>query len=190
MLVIREADIRDFNRFYSAVMTDFDRRELLPKQGVRRAIRRGDAEFLLFCDEESGLPLGYALCGIRNVYDYVLIKYFGIFSWYRDQGYGVAAMRLLQKRYAERQGLMAELTVFEDSEDGDYLKKLRRFFRRFGFEEEKAPFRLGGAKVTFMVKGLKGTSEVGPVAGRLLLDFYSRVLRPAELEKMLKAAEE
>ena len=124
MLKVREATAAELGRYYNAVKIDFDSRELLPLSSIRRAVRRGDQEFLLFYEEETGLTEGYALCCIRNVYGYVLLKYFGIFSWYQGKGHGVEAMRLLHKRYADRQGILAELTVFDDSEDGEYLRKL------------------------------------------------------------------
>ena len=114
-----------------------------------------------------------------------MLKYFGIFSWYQGQGRGVEAMRLLHKRYADRQGILAELAVFDDSEDGEYLQKLRRFFRRFGYEEVPFAYRLGGAEVLLTAKPVRGTAEIRPVARRILTDFYSRWLSPAKLSSMV-----
>ena len=127
----------------------------------------------------------FAECYYNGLHGYVLLKYFGILSWFQGHGTGVKAMRLIHKRYADRQGILAELTVFEDSEDGEYMKKLRRFFARFGYEEEAFGYRLGGAAVTLTVKPIRGTAEIAPVARRMITDFYSRCLRPAQLEKML-----
>ena len=185
MLKVREATAAELGRYYNAVKIDFDSRELLPLSSIRRAVRRGDQEFLLFYEEETGLTEGYALCGIRNVYGYVLLKYFGIFSWYQGKGRGVEAMRLLHKRYADRQGILAELTVFDDSEDGEYLRKLRRFFQRFGYVEVPCAYRLGGAEVLLTAKPIRGTAEIKPVARRILTDFYSRCLSPAKLKSMV-----
>jgi len=188
MLRIREATRTELGRWYSAMETDFDERELLPLSAVRRAVRRGDQEFLLFEEEESGLTVGYALVCTRNVYGYVLLKYFGILPWYREHGIGVQAMRLLNKRYADRQGILAELTVFGDSEDEAYLRKLKRFFQRFGYIEVSSGYRLGGADVNLYVKRCSGTPEITPVVRRIILDFYSRCLRPSQLEKLLAFA--
>ncbi len=185
MLTVKEANAAEFSRFYSALQTDFEKEELLPKAAIRRAIRKGDQEFLLFCDGETGLTQGYALCGIRNVYGFVLLKYFGILPWYRDRGVGVEAMRLLNRRYADRQGILAELAVFNDSGNGEYLRKLKRFFSRFGYTEIPCRYRIGGADVTLTVKPIRGTPEIAPVADRILADFYSRCLSPAEIKKML-----
>ena len=185
MLKIREANAAEINRYYNALKIDFDARELLPLLSIQKAVRRGDQEFLLFYDEETGMTEGYALCGIKNVYGYVMLKYFGIFSWYQGHGVGIEAMRLLHKRYADRQGILAELTVFQDSEDGEYMRKLRRFFARFGYEEVPCAYRLGGAEVTLTAKPIRGTAEIAPVARRILMDFYSRCLRPSRLESML-----
>ena len=95
-------------------------------------------------------------------------------------------MRLLHKRYADRQGILAELTAFDDSEDDSYLRKLERFFRRFGYVKVPCSYRLGGADVTLSVKPVCGTAEIAPVARRMLLDFYSRCLRPNQMEGMLR----
>ena len=93
-------------------------------------------------------------------------------------------MRLLNKRYADRQGILAELTVFDDA-DGDYLRKLRKFFARFGYQDVRSDYRLGGAPVDLMVKPIRGTAEIAPVAHRMIADFYSRCLRPVSFAKMV-----
>lgn len=189
MLKLRLATPTEISRYYNALKLDFDERELLPCAAIRKAVRRGEQEFLLFYDEETGVTEGYALCCTRSVYGYVLLKYFGIFSWYQGHGVGVEAMRLLHRRYAERQGILAELTVFDDSGDDSYMKKLKRFFARFGYQEEPFRYRIGGAEVFLTAKPIRGTAEIAPVARRILNDFYSRCLRPTQLESMLVFSE-
>ena len=185
MLKIQELSAREIGYWYPVLQTDFDARELLSQRAIQRAVKRGDQEFLLFVDETTGIPQGYALCGVRNVYGYVLLKYFGILSWFQGKGVGVEAMRLLHRRYAEKQGILAELTVFDDNEGEDYLRKLKRFFARFGYQEVPCDFSIGGAKVVLTAKPICGTAEIAPVARRILADFYSRCLKPAEMEKMI-----
>ena len=185
MLKLKEGSISDLHRFYSAMQVDFDKRELFSLSSIRKAVRNGSQEFLLFYDDETFLTEGYALCCTKNVYGYVLLKYFGILPWFQDHGVGVEAMRLLHKRYADRQGILAELTVFEDNDEGEYLRKLKRFFNRFGYREVPVSYKIGGADVILMTKPLRGTAEIAPVARRMILDFYSRCLRPAQLENML-----
>ena len=184
MLAVRTGGHRDLERLYSAFELDFDRRELLPKLSIHKAMMAGDQELLVFYDEESGITAGYALVMVRGVYGYVLLKYFGILQWFREQGLGIQAMRLINKRYADRQGILAELTVFDDA-DGDYLRKLRRYFARFGYQDVACDYRLGGAPVDLMVKPIRGTAEIAPVAHRMIADFYSRCLRPVSFAKMV-----
>ena len=184
MLALRKGGHRDLERLYSAFELDFDRRELLPKISIHKAMVAGDQELLVFYDEESGITAGYALVMVRGVYGYVLLKYFGILQWFREQGLGIQAMRLINKRYADRQGILAELTVFDDA-DGDYLRKLRKFFTRFGYQDVRSDYRLGGAPVDLMVKPIRGTAEIAPVAHRMIADFYSRCLRPVSFAKMV-----
>ena len=93
-------------------------------------------------------------------------------------------MRLLHKRYADRQGILAELTVFED-ENGEYLRKLKKFFSRFGYEPVKSDYRLAGSPVELLVKPIRGSAEIAPVAHRMIRDFYSRCLGPVALERMV-----
>ncbi len=184
MLALRTGGHRELERLYSAFELDFDRRELLPKISIHKAMMAGDQELLVFYDEESGITAGYALVMVRGVYGYVLLKYFGILQWFREQGLGIQAMRLINKRYADRQGILAELTVFDDA-DGDYLRKLRKFFTRFGYQDVRSDYRLGGAPVDLMVKPIRGTAEIAPVAHRMIADFYSRCLRPVSFAKMV-----
>ena len=184
MLALRTGGHRELERLYSAFELDFDRRELLPKISIHKATMAGDQELLVFYDEESGITAGYALVMVRGVYGYVLLKYFGILQWFREQGLGIQAMRLINKRYADRQGILAELTVFDDA-DGDYLRKLRKFFTRFGYQDVACDYRLGGAPVDLMVKPIRGTAEIAPVAHRMIADFYSRCLRPVSFAKMV-----
>lgn len=184
MLQIRKGGHRDLERWYNMFEVDFDEKELLPKLGLHGAISRGDAELLIVYDEDSKLELAYALTLCRNVYGYVLLKYFGVLPWYRGKGLGVQAMRMLNKRYAESQGILAELTVF-DPEDTETLRKLRKFFSRFGYEPLDCAYQLGGAEAELLVKPIKGTAQIAPVADRVIRDFYSRVIGPTKYAKMV-----
>ena len=129
MVSIRKGGHRDLERYYPAMEMDFDSEELLPKLAIHKAMMAGEQELLIVYDDEQQLELGYALVCVKNLYGYVLLKYFAILPWYRDRGVGVQAMRLMNKRYAGRQGIMAELTEFDDPEE-NHLKKLFKFFAR------------------------------------------------------------
>ena len=95
------------------------------------------------------------------------------------------AVLAVWQELAAEQGLVAELAVF-DPEDKDTLRKLRKFFSRFGYEPVDCAYRLGGVPAELMVKPIKGTAEIGPVVHRVIRDFYARVLNPARLEKMVE----
>lgn len=93
-------------------------------------------------------------------------------------------MRLINKRYADKQGIIAELTEFEDP-DPDRLRKLRKFFNRFGYEEIESDYTISGVKANLLVKQIKGKTDITPVAQRIIPDFYSRFLTVFTMEKML-----
>ena len=129
MLTIRKGGHRDLERYYGLMEIDFDSEELLGKLAIHRAISRGEQELLIVYDDETNLEVAYALCGVKSLYGYVLLKYMAVFPWYRGKGLGIQTMRLLNKRYADRQGIIAELTEFDDPEP-DHLKKTASPVRR------------------------------------------------------------
>ena len=141
-------------------------------------------ELCIIYDDQSGMELAYALTVCRGVYGYVLLKYFGVLPWYRDQGIGVNAMRLVNKHYADRQGILAEITVFDDDED-QTLRKLRKFFARFGYVQIESDYRIGGSEVELMVKPICGSENIAPIAHRIINDFYGRVLNDSAYCRMI-----
>ena len=184
MIQIRKGGHMELERYYGLMELDFDKSELLSKLAIHRAMMKGEQELLVMTDEASGMDVAYALVCHKGLYGYVLLKYFAVMPWCREQGLGVEAMRAINKRYADRQGILAELTAFED-EDGAYLRKLKKFFARFGYVEVPCDYRLGGAEVFLMVKPIQGTWEIAPVAHRIIRDVYSRCLNPFAMDKMV-----
>lgn len=185
MLTLRKGGHRDLERYYGLFEVDFDSEELIGKLALHRAISKGEAELLIAYDDETMLEGAYALVFPRSLYGCALVKYLAVFPWYRGRGLGVELMRLLNRRYADRQCLIAELTEFDDPEP-DHLKKLFRFFSRFGYSEIDSDYRISGTKAHVFVKPIKGTTEaLAPVYHRVLADFYSRVLSPAAQSRMI-----
>ena len=184
MLNIKKGGHRDLERYFTLIEMDFDSEELLPKIAIHKGMMNGSLELLIAYDEDSGMDAGYALVATKNLYGYVLLKYLAVMPWCRGQGLGIQIMRLINKRYADRQGIIAELTSFED-EDGSMIKGLRKFFARFGYVVVDSDYRIGGAPVELMVKPIKGTFEIEPVEHRIIRDFYTRVLNPFAMDKMI-----
>ena len=185
MLTLRKGGHRDLERYYGLMEVDFDSEELIGKLALHRAISKGEAELLIAYDDETKLEGAYALTVCRGLYGYVLLKYMAVFPWYRGRGLGVETMRLIHKRYADKQGVIAELTEFDDPEP-DHLKKLFRFFGRFGYEEIASDYRISGTAAHVLVKPIRGEGEdITPVYHRVLTDFYTRVLSPAAMARMI-----
>jgi GNAT superfamily N-acetyltransferase len=184
MLNIRNGGHADLQRYYGVMEVDFDSEELISKLNIHRAITNGTAELLVLYEEESGLDVAYALVIKKNLYGYVLVKYMGVLPWYRGHGFGLELMRKINKRYADKQGLIAEITEFED-EDADRVKKLRKFFARFGYVEIDSDYTIKGVKANVMVKPLKGSADIAPIAHRIIPDFYNRVLSSFAVDKMI-----
>jgi len=184
MLNIGKGGHREIEKYYSMMEVDFDSEELLSKLAIHRAVIKGEMELLIFFDDESKMELGYALVGLKNLYGYVLLKYFGILPWYREHGLGIEAMRLINKRYADTQGIIAEITDFPDA-DENRQRKLFKFFARFGYVEVPSDFRISGTTAHVMVKPIKGTADIGRVYHRIMLDFYRRYLTGAAMAKMI-----
>ena len=81
-------------------------------------------------------------------------------------------------------GYALVLTEFEDP-DPDRLKKLRRFFARFGYEEIVSDYSISGVKANLLVKPIKGKTDITPIAYRIIPDMYSRFLTGFTMDRML-----
>ena len=184
MLTVRKGGHVELERYYSAMEIDFDEKELLGKWSIHRAMSAGDQELLIFSDADTGMDVGYALVMCRGLYGYVLLKYFGILPWFRGKGLGIQLMRELNRRYADAQGILAEVSEFEDP-DPDRLRKLHKFFSRFGYEEIPVDYTISGVKCNLLVKPLKGRADITAVAHRIVPDFYTRFMAPAAVWRML-----
>ena len=177
MLVIRNGGHRELERYYPVLEMDFDSEELLPKLTLHRGLMNGSWEFLIMSDDQTGMDVSYALVAKKNLYGYVLLKYFGVLPWYRNQGQGMGlqSMRLINRYYADTQGIIAELTEFPD-EDPKHLSRLMKFFKRFGYEELNCDYAIAGTKAHIFVKPIKGTADIGRAIHRIMPDFYSRCM--------------
>ena len=175
---------RELERYYQLMEMDFDSEELVSRLNIHRGMMSGALEFLVIYDQESGMDLAYALVCTKNLYGYVLLKYFAVLPWYRGKGIGVQAMRLINKRYADRQGIIAEITEFED-EDKDRVRKLRKFFTRFGYEKIRSDYRISGVEAHLMVKPMKGPADIAPIAHRVMPDFYTRFMSDLAAYRMI-----
>ena len=184
MLYIRKGGHRDLEKYYTLMEMDFDSEELLTKLQIHRGMMNGSWELQIISDDETKMDLAYALVGSKNIYGYVLLKYFAVLPWYRGQGIGIQSMRLLNKLYADKQGIIAELTQFED-EDPNHLKKLIKFFSRFGYEEVESDYKISGTKANLYVKPIKGTADIKGVAHRIIPDFYSRCMNEYSMDNYI-----
>ena len=184
MLSLTKVGHRDLERYYPLLETDFDSEELLGRLAVHRGMMNGSVEFLTLHEEESGMDAGYALLLTKNLYGYVDLKYMAVMPWFRGRGLGVQLMREINRRYADAQGIIAELTEFDDP-DPERLRKLRKFFARFGYEELSCDCRIAGVRDNLLVKPLRGTSDLTPVIHRVMPDFYTRFLPEPAFWRMM-----
>ena len=185
MLKLIKTGHRDMQRYYPLMETDFDSEELLGRLAMHKGISNGSIDFLVLREEESGMDAGYAVVLTKNLYGYVDLKYFAVMPWFRGRGLGVQLMRELNRRYADTQGIIAELTEFPDP-DPDRLRKLRKFFARFGYEQIPVPCTIRGVKDNLLLKPLKGSTDLTPIIHRVLPDFYTRFMSDAAFWRMME----
>lgn len=174
MLKIRKASMSDLKKYYTMMEIDFDRKELINELSLQKGLIDGTIEMFVFSDEQSKIDVGYAVAFAKNVYSYVLLKYFAIFPWYRYKGVGREAYDLVEKQYENKYGMIAEVPVFEDNDDAQ-IGKLMKFFKSVGYQEIPSNYNIGGAKVNLLCKGLKGSDQIAKVAHRIIPDFYTRL---------------
>ncbi len=185
MLELVKLGHRELERYYPLLETDFDSEELLPRLAIHRGMLGGSLEFLTLRDSESGLDAGYALVLTKNLYGYVDLKYMAVMPWFRGRGFGIQLMRELNKRYADTQGVIAELTEFDDP-DPDRLRKLRKFFKRFGYEEIASDYTIRGVRANILVKPIRGSADLTPILHRVLPDFYTRFMPESAVYRMME----
>lgn len=185
MLKLIKVGHREMQRYYPLMETDFDSEELIGRLPMHKGISNGSIDFLVFREEESGMDAGYAVVLTKNLNGYVDLKYFAVMPWFRGRGLGIQLMREINRRYADTQGIIAELTEFDDP-DPDRLKKLRKFFARFGYEELACDCKVRGVKDNLLVKPIKGSADLTPVIHRVVPDFYTRFMSDAAFWRMME----
>lgn len=184
MFKLRDGGHKDLEKYYSLMEIDYDSEELLGKLALHKALLNGDHELVVMYDEQSGMEVGYALLFVKNLYGYVLLKYMAVVPWLRGRGIGVELMRLINRRYAQKQGILAELSYFPD-EDENRMKKLIKFFSRFGYEKLGLDYTISGTQADLWVKPLLGRADISPVAHRIIRDFYTRCMNPFAVDAMI-----
>lgn len=184
MLKLIKAGHREMQRYYPLLETDFDSEELIGRLPMHKGLSNGSIDFLLLRDEESGIDAGYAVVLTKNLYGYVDLKYFAVMPWFRGRGFGVQLMREINRRYADTQGIIAELTEFDDP-DPDRLRKLRKFFTRFGYEQMQSGCTVRGVKDNLLLKQIKGSTDLAPVIHRVIPDFYTRFMSANAFWRMM-----
>ena len=189
MLTLTPLGHRDLERYYPLLETDFDSEELLSRFSIHMGMLNGSIELLALREEESGMDAGYALLLTKNLYGYADLKYFGVMPWFRGRGLGVELMRAVHKRYADTQGIIAELTEFPDP-DPDRLRKLRKFFTRFGYQEIPSDCTIRGVRDNLLLKPMQGGADLAPVIHRVLPDFYRRFMSDASFWRMMEIKRE
>ena len=181
MIKIRKGTRAELRKYYTVMEIDFDEKELLGKQTMQKGLAEGSLDMWVAYEDESGIDIAYAVVLPKCVYGYAIIKYLGVFPWYRNKGVGTDVMRLLLAEYKDTTGLIAEIPVFEENDD-EQITRLRNFFKRFGFEEVKADYRIGGAPVILMCRPVTGTADIAPVSHRIITDIYTRFIPVEQID--------
>ena len=174
MVKLRAGTVTDLKKYYTMMEIDFDKRELFNSILLQKGMLTGNVQMFVIYDDQAKADVGYAVTFPQNVYGYVLLKYFGVFPWYRQKGMGKQALQELVAQYEDKYGLIAEIPVFEDNGEGQ-ITYLLHFLEEAGFGEVPADYRIGGAKVHLLTKAMKGTGQISRVAHRILPDFYTRI---------------
>ena len=110
---LRKAGHKELKKYYPLMEMDFDSEELLNRLQMHKELMSGNLEMLILEDDQSHMDLAYMVVAPKSIYGYVLLKYFAVLPWYKESGVGIEAMRALHRKYADKQGIIAEITDFE-----------------------------------------------------------------------------
>ena len=160
----------DLKRIYPMLEFDFQSYELMPRVVLHKALWDKAAELLLLKDED-GLEHGYAVVLTSCPFGYVLCAWLGVYPTDRQSGLAGELMRLLIEYYADKQGIIIEVTERPDSE------WLRKFYEKYAFEDTGIPYALSGRPYTLMLRPLRSDKKLTlPLAKVVMEDLYGSAI--------------
>ncbi len=153
----------------------FPPEERKPFSLIERKAAMGEMEILLI--RERGKPIGFAILAYGE--HLVLLDYFAISEKWRSQGYGSAALELIQELYGDRQ-LFLEIEKPEKTADQvlDMRQRRKEFYLRNGLLETGIDLEMFGVKMELLSTQPGLTFEECAVLYRSLVgSMYSKVIR-------------
>lgn len=163
---------RDLHRVYPMLAFDFRPFERFSEFTFQAALLGGDAELLLL-KNASGVECGYAVMFTGSHYKYVMLAFIAVYPGFRGHGAGGAFLDLLRARYADRQGILLEVTEHEDPKE---TQRLITIYGGRGWRRVPCIYRLGGRSAVLMNLPLQGPEDVSAAAPLIVDDLYRRIL--------------
>ncbi|MEG1790045.1 MAG: GNAT family N-acetyltransferase, partial [Oscillospiraceae bacterium] len=176
---IKKGGHKDLHRIYPMLQADFMKFELLAEFWFQRALVNNAMELLLLKDE-AGVEAGYAIIYKKSLYGYVLLAYIGVYPTGRGNGVGRTFLRLINERYAARQGVILEVTGIRENEKA---ARLRGFYGSEGYEEVPCHYLIGGQPGILMCLPRRGSANLANAASPIIRDIYSQIVPERMIEK-------
>lgn len=128
----------------------FPRVERCPLWVMNQNLKKGNAEFLAFLENEKVLGMSYSIMNDEFVY----LFYLAVKKEYRGQGNGSRIFQELNRRYGNRCFFLARETLDEKAENYDQRVNRKAFYEKNGFHN--LPGHIKEAGVTFDIMGNDG----------------------------------
>lgn len=170
--IIKKGGHRDLHRIYPMLAFDFRPFERFRELTFQAALLGGDAELLLL-KNAAGVECGYAILFTRSLYQYVLLAFIAVYPPFRGQGAGGAFLDLIRARYAEKQGILLEVTEHDDPGETERLKGI---YGARGWRLVPCIYRLGGHDAVVMNLPLRGPADISAAVTLIVNDIYRSIL--------------
>ena len=106
MIDLVEITLKEFKKeMFSEYKSLFPRSEQKSCHTFKKLVNKGICHFLKIVNDDK--LVGFFI--INNVNNYIQIDYFAIFERYQSSGYGSKALKILQDRYKECNGIFIEI---------------------------------------------------------------------------------
>ena len=169
---------KEMNKEYKQLFPSSERKSY---STFNKLVKKGVCEFLRIKNDDT--TVGFFI--LVNVNNYIQIDYFAIFERYQSSGYGSEAVKVLQKRYENCDGIFIEIEkvgMGENDVENILRKRRYNFYKRLGFIELGFDFYLFNVTYSICSYNFKEKDNID-LASNIMFDFYRACFNEKKLNK-------
>ncbi len=182
---IKRGGHRDLKRIYPMIEFDFEDWERPTELEFHGAFLKGGAEILLLKDED-GLEAGYAVMLIHRPTAYVMLGWLSVYPTVRGGGIGGKFLTLIKEFYADKQGILLEITQYPELEKA---RRLHAFYSRNGWRDVACTYSICDVESGLMWLPINGAEDIHLAIQLIIREVYSGIYNDIKFRKFIKVRE-